>query len=376
MVAESRIEKPHPIYVPRDEAFEELKQGAFSAGRLRAVLHSFIPSLIASISADNHDFQGFHHIDNLYKEGLVLKLGLQEHLIKKLPFVRKIQESSEGLLRYDTPRILSSKHCFAWLRDDEFARQAVAGINPVSIERLQVTLLSHIHTITRAIRNEAPCSNKGIMAVEERKLFMLDFHDIYLPFIERINAMDGRKAYATRTLFFLNPIGTLKPVAIELGLPPAQPGASRPSMVLTPPRDATTNWLWMLGKAHVGSNEAGVHQLVNHWLRTHASMEPFILAAYRQLSAMHPVFKLLHPHMRYTLEINALARQSLINADGVIESCFTPGAVCMEMSAAYYKHHWRFDFEGLPADLIRRQVLHPPSNLPIERTHQNARSYN
>ncbi|URE48431.1 hypothetical protein MUK42_07522 [Musa troglodytarum] len=101
----------------------------------------------------------------------------------------------------------------------------------------------------------------------------------------------------------------------------------------------------MLGKAHVCSNDAGVHQLVNHWLRTHASMEPFILAAHRQLSAMHPVFKLLHPHMRYTLEINALARQSLINADGVIESCFTPGAVCMEMSAAYYKHHWRFDLE-------------------------------
>lgn len=58
--------------------------------------------------------------------------------------------------------------------------------------------------------------------------------------------------------------------------------------------------------------------------------------------------------MRYTLEINGLARQSLINADGVIESCFTPGRYAMEISAAAYKGSWRFDMENLPADLICR----------------------
>lgn len=71
------------------------------------------------------------------------------------------------------------------------------------------------------------------------------------------------------------------------------------------------------------------------------------------MSPMHPIYKLLEPHMRYTLEINALARQSLINADGVIEASFTPGRYSMEMSAAAYKK-WRFDLEGLPADLVRR----------------------
>jgi len=78
---------------------------------------------------------------------------------------------------------------------------------------------------------------------------------------------------------------------------------------------------------------------------------------------MHPIYKLLDPHMRYTLEINCLARQSLINADGVIEACFTPGRYCMEISAAAYKN-WRFDLEGLPADLIRRGIAVPDPTQP------------
>nr|XP_023873245.1 linoleate 13S-lipoxygenase 3-1, chloroplastic-like [Quercus suber] len=200
-------------------------------------------------------------------------------------------------------------------------------------------------------------------ALEENKLFILDHHDAYLPFLERINALDGRKAYATRTIFFLTSLGTLTPIAIELSLPPSGP-SSCSKRVLRPAVDATTNWMWQLAKAHVSSNDVGVHQLVNHWLRTHASLEPFIIATQRQMSALHPIFKLLDPHMRYTMEINALARQTLVNADGVIESCFTPGQYAMEISAAAYKSSWRFDMESLPADLIRRGMAVPDPTKP------------
>ena len=83
-------------------------------------------------------------------------------------------------------------------------------------------------------------------------------------------------------------------------------------------------------------------------------MEPYVIASHRQLSRMHPVFKLLEPHFRYTLEINASARQLLINADGVIENCFTSGPFSLDISAYAYSSQWRFDHESLPADLLNR----------------------
>ncbi|KAL3840772.1 hypothetical protein ACJIZ3_025363 [Penstemon smallii] len=373
MNAESRVEKPLPMYVPRDEQFEESKMNAFSTGRLKAVLHNLLPSLMASISANNKDFKGFSDIDSLYSEGLLLKLGLQDEILKKIPMPKALSKIQEGgLLKYDLPKIVS-KDKYAWLRDDEFARQAIAGINPVNIERLQVfppvsKLDREIYGLQEsALKEEHIAGQLNGMTIQEAidasKLFIIDYHDVYLPFLDQMNSLDGRKSYATRTIFFLTDLGTLKPIAIELSLPPNSP-SSRSKRVVTPPADANSYWKWQLAKAHVCSNDAGVHQLVNHWLRTHATMEPFILAAHRQLSAMHPIYKLLDPHMRYTLEINALARQSLISVDGVIESCFTPGRYCMEISAAAYKNFWRFDLEGLPADLIRRGMAVPDPTQP------------
>ena len=82
--------------------------------------------------------------------------------------------------------------------------------------------------------------------------------------------------------------------------------------------------------------------------------EPYIIATHRQLSVMHPIFRLLHPHFRNTMAINALARESLINAGSIIESSFSPGKYSMEICSFAYDQLWRFDNEALPNDLISR----------------------
>ena len=86
-------------------------------------------------------------------------------------------------------------------------------------------------------------------------------------------------------------------------------------------------------------------------------MEPFVVATNRQLSSMHPIYKLLHPHLRYTLAINSLAREILINANGIIEKSFSPNKYSMELSSVAYDQLWQFDLQALPNDLIYRYIM-------------------
>lgn len=174
--SESRVEKPHPVYVPRDEAFEETKQSAFATGRLKAVLHNLVPQISATLSSSDTPFNCFSDIDSLYISGFTIK---DDSVSEKINSITQMLSESTRLLKYDVPAVIKSMSCsliyrntlcliilsnicylgcilsitysfwflgdrFSWLRDNEFARQALAGVNPVNIELLKVCSMTLI----------------------------------------------------------------------------------------------------------------------------------------------------------------------------------------------------------------------------------------
>ncbi|KAI3743195.1 hypothetical protein L1987_60901 [Smallanthus sonchifolius] len=355
------------VYVPRDEAFSEIKNLTFNAKAVTSVLKSILPSLETSIIDADLGFPYFTAIDSLYNEGVNLPtIDSKVFLGNVLPrLLKSIEDAQNNVLLFETPTMID-RDKFGWMRDEEFGRQTLAGLNPLSItlvtewplkSKLDPTVYGPPESaitkeiIERQIRGYCRLEE----AIEDKKLYMLDYHDIFLPYVNKVREIKNYKTtlYGSRTLMYLTPTGTLRPLAIELVRPPSddKPQWKR---VFTPCWDATGMWLWKLAKVHVLAHDSGYHQLVSHWLRTHCCTEPYIIATNRQLSKMHPIHNLLHPHFRYTMEINALAREALINCGGVIETGFSPGKYSIEMSSVVYGQVWRFDHEALPADLIAR----------------------
>ncbi|OWM85358.1 probable linoleate 9S-lipoxygenase 5 [Punica granatum] len=357
------------IYVPRDERFGHLKMSDFLAYSLKSVAQIIQPALESTFDETPGEFDSFEDVLKLYEGGIKLPDNSFLETVKKeipLETLKEIfaSDGGEGILKYPMPQVIKEDKS-AWRTDKEFGREMLAGVNPVVIRRLQefppASSLdpkeygNQTSTITKEQIENGLDGLTVDEAIEKNRLFILDHHDALMPYLRRINTT-STKTYASRTVLFLKEDGTLKPLAIELSLPhPEGDQLGAVSKVFTPAREGVAGSIWELAKAYAAVNDSGYHQLISHFLNTHAVIEPFVIATNRQLSTLHPIYKLLHPHFRDTMNINALARQILINAGGVLESTVFPAKYAMELSSVVYKD-WVFPEQALPADLIKRGV--------------------
>ncbi|XP_034706086.1 probable linoleate 9S-lipoxygenase 5 [Vitis riparia] len=364
------------IYVPRDERFGHLKMSDFLAYALKSIVQFLLPEFEALCDITHNEFDSFQDVLDLYEGGIKVPEGpLLDKIKDNIPLEmlkELVRTDGEHLFKFPMPQVIKEDKS-AWRTDEEFAREMLAGLNPVVIRLLQEfppksKLDPEVYgnqnsSITKEhIENHLDDLTIN-EAMEKKRLFILDHHDVFMPYLRRINAT-STKTYASRTLLFLKDDGTLKPLAIELSLPhPSGDKFGAVNKVYTPAEDGVEGSIWQLAKAYAAVNDSGYHQLLSHWLNTHAAIEPFVIATNRQLSVLHPIHKLLHPHFRDTMNINALARQILINAGGVVESTVFPSKYAMEMSSVVYKD-WVLTEQALPADLIKRGITVEDSEAP------------
>ncbi|KAJ9555752.1 hypothetical protein OSB04_010366 [Centaurea solstitialis] len=352
-----------PFYVPRDEAFSEIKDVSFGARALYTVLHAVIPTLDAVLTGKDEGFSLFTDINLLYNEGINVP-DADNGLLSVLPnLIHGASNAANSIIKFETQKSLIGTR-FLGLVMRNFVDKCLlewplkSKLDPEVYGPAESSITKEI--VEQEIR--------GLMtleeALEQKKLFLLDYHDILLPYVNKVRELDHTTLYGSRTLMFLTPTGTLRPLAIELTRPPTDDGKPQWNHVYTPTWEATGDWLWKIAKAQVMSHDSFYHQLVSHWLRTHCATEPYIIATNRHLSQMHPIKRLLAPHFRFTMEINALARLLLINAEGVIESTFGLGKYNVEISSDVYGKEWRFDQQALPADLISRGMAVEDPNAP------------
>ncbi|XP_063158984.1 hydroperoxide isomerase ALOXE3-like [Candoia aspera] len=214
---------------------------------------------------------------------------------------------------YHTP---VSEHVFKhWKDDDFFGYQFLNGINPIMIqkctkipENFPVTQEMVIGTLGRSTTLKEELKKGTIYLVDYKVL-------------ENIPTvlLNNKQQYVAAPLCLLHqkPSGEVLPLAIQLS---QHPGPQSPIFLPT-----DKEWIWTLAKTWVRNSEFHTHEVIAHLLRSHLMAEVFTVATLRQLPMCHPLYKLLIPHLRYSIHINVLARTYLISQGGTFDKAIAIG---------------------------------------------------
>ncbi|XP_036307765.1 polyunsaturated fatty acid lipoxygenase ALOX15 isoform X1 [Pipistrellus kuhlii] len=208
---------------------------------------------------------------------------------------------------------LAEKVRDSWKEDALFGYQFLNGANPMLLRRssgipARLVFPSGMEELQAQLEQEL----KG------GTLFEADF-----------SLLDGIKANvilcsqqylaAPLVMLKLQPDGKLLPMVIQLELP--RTGSPPPTLFL--PTDPPMAWL--LAKCWVRSADFQLHELLSHLLRGHLMAEVIAMATMRCLPSIHPIFKLIIPHLRYTMEINVRARTGLVSKHGIFDQVVSTG---------------------------------------------------
>ncbi|XP_049630641.1 polyunsaturated fatty acid lipoxygenase ALOX12-like [Suncus etruscus] len=274
-----------------------------------------LPRTIAAKSKDNLPPNMRFHEDKRLDFEWTLKAGALETILKRVYTFLSSWDHLEDFdqIFWGQKSVLAEKVHQCWQEDEFFGYQFLNGANPMLLRR----------STSLPSRLVLPAGMEELQTQLERELqngslFEADF--ILLDGIPT-NVIRGEKQYLAAPLVMLkmDHNGKLLPLVIQI----QSPSPSLPSPPLFLPTDPPLAWL--LAKSWVRNSDFQLHQLQYHLLNTHLIAEVIAVATMRCLPGLHPIFKLLIPHIRYTMEINTRARTELISDGGVFDKATNTG---------------------------------------------------
>lgn len=236
--------------------------------------------------------------------------------------------------------------------DSSFARQRIAGANPMVIKG--INKLPPNFPVTNAIFQKIMGKDKTLESEGALgRLYLADY--VALQNITLGRYEKGFKFItAPLVLYCWQPSGyrdrgKLVPVAIQLTQTPA---ADNP---IYTPLDGVK---WLVAKIFAQIADANHHELSTHLGRTHLVLEPFVLATATELAPNHPLNLLLKSHFQFTLAINYLAEKQLLNPGGYVDQLLAGTLnssleIASKATSEYLKNFRDFAF---PQELTNRRV--------------------
>lgn len=202
-----------------------------------------------------------------------------------------------------------------WKEDWFFAYQFLNGSNPRNITRLKKVPSNFLVTGDMVQSSLIPTTTLN-EELKKGNIFLVD-HAILDGIPANVIRNSPQYIAAPLCLLYEHPEKGLIPIAIQLE---QKPDKDTPVFLPSDPPLA-----WLLAKMWVRHAEFQVFQLLSHLLRTHLMVEVICVATLRQLPAVHPIYKLLTPHLRYTLEINCRGRTQLLSPEGIFKRVVSTG---------------------------------------------------
>jgi linoleate 9S-lipoxygenase len=125
------------VYLPRDESFGHTKSSDFLVYILKSASQNIVPRLRSVVTGqfNQPEFNTFADVRSLYDGGIKVPTNFLSDLSPIPLFKELFRTDGESALKFVPPKVVQVDHS-AWMTDEEFAREMIAGVNPHIIQRL------------------------------------------------------------------------------------------------------------------------------------------------------------------------------------------------------------------------------------------------